>query len=56
MAETGKLPEKLVYNFEQDKVREGAFQRFREGPAAVHKVGLAAPGLRCVFAHGRIPN
>lgn len=38
LAETGKLPEKLVYNFENDKVREGAFQRFQEGPAAVHKV------------------
>ena len=56
LAETGKLPEKLVYNFEQDKVREGAFQRFREGPAAVHKVGLAAPGLRRVVAHGRTPT
>ena len=37
-AETGKLPKKLVYNFENEKEREGAFQRFRDGPAAVHKV------------------
>jgi hypothetical protein len=37
-AETGKLPEKLVYNWEQEKPREGAFQRFFPGPAAVHKV------------------
>ncbi|KIM95298.1 hypothetical protein OIDMADRAFT_45226 [Oidiodendron maius Zn] len=39
MAETGKLPEKLIYNWEQDKPREGAFQRFSTGPAAVHKLG-----------------
>lgn len=37
-AETGKLPKKLVYNWEQDKPREGAFQRFSTGPSAVHKV------------------
>lgn len=37
-AETGNLPEKLVYNWEQDKPREGAFQRFSTGLAAVHKV------------------
>ena len=37
-AETGKLPTKLVFNFENEKEREGAFQRFRDGPAAVHKV------------------
>jgi len=39
LAETGQLPEKLIYNFEKDKVREGAFQRFRDGPAAIHKLG-----------------
>lgn len=37
-AETGNLPQKLIYNWEQDKPREGAFQRFSTGPAAVHKV------------------
>jgi hypothetical protein len=31
-------PEKLVYNFEDEKVRKNKFQRFTEGPAAVHKV------------------
>ena len=43
MAETGKLPEKLIYNWEQDKPREGAFQRFSTGPAAVHKVCSSRP-------------
>jgi len=38
-AETGKLPTKLVYNFENEKTRVGAFQRFHDGPAAVHKLG-----------------
>lgn len=38
-AETGKLPEKLVYNFEGgDKPRVREFQRFQPGPAAIHKV------------------
>jgi hypothetical protein len=37
-AETGELPEKLVLNYEQDKRRIREFQRFRQGPAAVHKV------------------
>jgi hypothetical protein len=37
-AKIGALPEKLVYNSEHDKPREGAFQRFSTGPAAVHKV------------------
>lgn len=36
-AETGKLPEKLVVNFEDDKKRIREFQRFQPGPAAVHK-------------------
>lgn len=40
VTETGKLPEKLIYNWENDKPREGAFQRFVAGPAAVHKVCL----------------
>lgn len=38
LAETGQLPERLVYNFEEDKSRVGSFQRFKTGPAAVHKV------------------
>ncbi|SLM37382.1 Glyoxalase/fosfomycin resistance/dioxygenase domain [Lasallia pustulata] len=38
-AETGKLPQKLIYNFEKEKSRQGAFQRFQTGPAAVHKLG-----------------
>lgn len=38
-AETGKLPKKLIYNTEKEKTREGAFQRFHDGPAAVHKLG-----------------
>ena len=30
--------EKLIYNFETEKSRIGKFQRFKEGPAPVHKV------------------
>jgi hypothetical protein len=30
--------ERLVYNYEDEKTRKGQFQRFKEGPAAVHKV------------------
>lgn len=32
-------PERLIYNFETDKNRVNQFQRFKEGPAAVHKLG-----------------
>ena len=39
-AETGKLPEKLILNYEEDKQRIRQFQRFQQGPAAVHKVCL----------------
>ncbi|OBU00224.1 hypothetical protein VE01_01676 [Pseudogymnoascus verrucosus] len=39
LVEPGQLPEKLVYNFEEDKPRIGSFQRFTAGPAAVHKLG-----------------
>lgn len=39
-AEHRPKPEKLVYNFEDEKKRINKFQRFTEGPAAVHKVGL----------------
>jgi predicted enzyme related to lactoylglutathione lyase len=37
-AETGVLPEKIIINYEQEKPRARKFQRFQEGPAAVHKV------------------
>jgi hypothetical protein len=37
-AKTGKMPERLIVNFEADKPRKRRFQRFDEGPAAVHKV------------------
>lgn len=30
--------ERLVYNYEDEKPRKGQFQRYKEGPAAVHKV------------------
>ena len=40
-AETGKLPEKLILNYEAEKPRMRKFQRFEEGPAAVHKVRSA---------------
>lgn len=30
--------EKIIYNYEDEKTRKGQFQRFKEGPAAVHKV------------------
>lgn len=46
MVETTDLPEKLVYNWEQDKPREGAFQRFSTGPAAVHKVSSSKSNTR----------
>lgn len=32
-------PEKLIYNYEDTKERIDKFQRFKEGPAAVHKLG-----------------
>lgn len=38
-AEAGKVPEKLILNFEDEKPRLRNFQRFKPGPAAVHKVG-----------------
>jgi hypothetical protein len=37
-AETGTLPERLVFNYETDKPRVRSFLRFEKGPAAVHKV------------------
>ncbi|MCJ1378296.1 hypothetical protein MMC17_001393 [Xylographa soralifera] len=37
LVETGQITGKLIYNFEEDKEREGAFQIFQDGPAAVHK-------------------
>ncbi|KAI9757729.1 MAG: hypothetical protein M4579_003354 [Chaenotheca gracillima] len=38
-AEVGKLPEKLVTNYEEEKPRVRNFLRFEPGPAAVHKLG-----------------
>jgi len=34
-----QYPEKLIVNFEDTKERENKFQRFKKGPAAVHKLG-----------------
>jgi len=34
-----KFPEKLIINYEDTKERIDKFQRFKEGPAAVHKLG-----------------
>ena len=33
------MPEKLIVNDESDKPRQRQFQRFKPGPAAVHKLG-----------------
>jgi hypothetical protein len=38
-AQTGTYPEKIVYNYEDDKPRIRCFNRFEPGPAAVHKLG-----------------
>jgi hypothetical protein len=38
-AQTGQLPEKVVYNDETTKPRVRKFNRFTPGPAAVHKLG-----------------
>ncbi|KAM5527618.1 hypothetical protein FOXYSP1_19980 [Fusarium oxysporum f. sp. phaseoli] len=38
-AKMGKMPERLIVNFEDEKPRRRRFQRFGEGPAAVHKLG-----------------
>lgn len=37
-AEVGSLPEKLIVNYEAEKPRKRKFQRFDQGPAAIHKV------------------
>ncbi|CAH0017106.1 unnamed protein product [Clonostachys rhizophaga] len=34
----GEIPKQLVMNYEADKPRVREFQRFKEGPAAVHKL------------------
>lgn len=39
-AEKGEYPEKLTINYEEDKPRIRRFQRFKPGPAAVHKVRI----------------
>ncbi|KAH8700878.1 trihydroxytoluene oxygenase [Talaromyces proteolyticus] len=38
-AATGAYPEKLTLNYEAEKARKLKFQRFKPGPAAVHKLG-----------------
>jgi hypothetical protein len=38
-AERGPVPSALSVNYEVDKPRKRAFQRFEPGPAAVHKLG-----------------
>ncbi|KAL3455997.1 Glyoxalase/Bleomycin resistance protein/Dihydroxybiphenyl dioxygenase [Aspergillus heterothallicus] len=38
-AEPTNVPEKLTYNYEYEKPRIRKFQRFKAGPAAVHKLG-----------------
>lgn len=38
-AERGPMPEILTTNYEVEKPRVAKFQRFKPGPAAVHKVG-----------------
>lgn len=43
-AETGILPEKLILNYELDTPRLREFQRFKAGPAAVHKVRRISVG------------
>jgi hypothetical protein len=40
LAHIGEVPQNLIYNYENKKVRQGAFQRFSEGPAAVHRVSI----------------
>ena len=37
--EAGPYPEILTINYEKDKPRVARFQRFKPGPAAVHKLG-----------------
>ena len=38
-AEPEDLPEKVIYNYEDDKPRVRKFNRYTPGPAAVHKLG-----------------
>jgi hypothetical protein len=40
--EERKKPEKLLFNDEDDKPRQKAFQRFEPGPAEVHKVSTTS--------------
>jgi hypothetical protein len=44
-AQPQQMPEKLMINDESTKPRARKFQRFEPGPAAVHKVCLAVPGI-----------
>jgi len=36
----GEMPKKIIVNYETEKSRVREFQRFQQGPAAVHKVRL----------------
>ncbi|RFU24798.1 hypothetical protein B7463_g11542, partial [Scytalidium lignicola] len=38
-AAPGRMPERLLFNDEQEKPRERKFVRFTPGPAAIHKLG-----------------
>lgn len=39
-ADTGDMPQKIIYNTESEKPRQRHFSRFKPGPAAVHKLGM----------------
>lgn len=43
-AQAGEVPQQLVLNHEVNKPRKRRFQRFEQGPAAVHKVCTAIYG------------
>lgn len=51
-AKVGKMPERLIVNFEAEKPRMRKFQRFDEGPAAVHKVGTHP----CILSYSEVPT
>jgi hypothetical protein len=46
-AKAGRFPEKIPMNYEQEKPRVREFLRFKQGPAAIHKVRSA----RLLSAH-----
>ena len=41
--ERGQMPEVLETNYEVEKPRVARFQRFKPGPAAIHKVSFRPP-------------